>query len=159
MEGNSWRRAESREFWDVYWLLWRKEFLSPLPPSPPLVNDWFWSVTPAIVAYSLQAAFKIGTLPLEGTTSGYPTDHEVVLAQEFIYKPFNNTIPGHQQIRNTFCSTGINVCILVCEIVTSLKLIALPLVYPRLSTLSFCSILYRNSFFFFTLISPIYPYI
>lgn len=144
MAGNSWQRAESREFWDVYWLLWRKEFLRPLPPSPSLVNDWFWSVTPATVACSLQAAFKIGTVPLEGTTSGHPTDHEVVLPQEFTYKPFNNTIPGYQQVRNTFCSTGINMCILAYEIVPSLKLIALSLVYPRLSTLSFCSILYRK---------------
>ena len=29
-------------------------------------------------------------LNLEGTISGYPADHEIVLAQEFVYKPFNN---------------------------------------------------------------------
>lgn len=69
-------------------------------------------------------------LNLEGTISGFPADDEIVLAQEFVYKPFNNRVPCYQQIRNIFYSTEINIYILTYEIVTSLKLAVLSLVSP-----------------------------
>ena len=52
----------------VCWLLWRKEFLIPLP-LPPSLAKWFvlkfsWSLG------SIQTTFKTGTLLLEGTTQG-----------------------------------------------------------------------------------------
>lgn len=89
---------------------------------------------------------KIRDKPLnwEGTTSGYPADPEVILVQEFVYKPFINTVSCYQQIRNIFYSIEINICILAYEIVTtSLKLTVLSLV-SCLSTLLFCSILYSK---------------
>lgn len=70
----------------------------------------------------------------------------------------NYIIARYPPVKKTFQSFGINTYVLACDMVTSLKWIARPLVYPCLRTLSFSSVLYRKWHFFKTLISPIYAY-
>lgn len=59
----------------------------------------------------------------------------------------NYIIARYPPVKKTFQSFGINTYVLACDMVTSLKWIARPLVYPCLRTLSFCLSCIGNGIF------------